>query len=359
MTPEKQGTQSFARRLLSWHKVAGRHDLPWQHDPTPYRVWISEIMLQQTQVDTVREYFQRWMQRFDSIEAVAEAPLDEVLHQWSGLGYYARARNIHRAALVLHECHGGEFPDDFDAVLALPGIGPSTAGAILSLARNERHAILDGNVKRVLSRYHGVEGWPGQAAVAKKLWALAEQHTPNTDNAAYTQAIMDLGATVCTRTRPRCNDCPIAGQCVAKAAGRQRDFPGTRPKKKRPVRTTVMALLEDPRGRVLLEHRQSAGLWGGLWSLPQHDSLANLEEWVAAVGTSPADLEPWPLLRHGFTHFQLEITPVRVRLADRPAAVGETTTTRWVDPTAMPALGIAAPVARLLEQLAIATEAPA
>ncbi len=356
-SPDSNTQSSFAIALLAWHKKAGRHDLPWQENPSPYRAWISEIMLQQTQVGTVRAYYQRWMSRFTGIESVAEAPLDEVLHLWSGLGYYARARNIHRAAQQLRDEHDGRFPDSIEAVMALPGIGRSTAGAILSLSRNERHPILDGNVKRVLCRYHVIKGWPGQAKVARELWALADQHTPDHDNAAYTQAIMDLGATVCVRTQPACEECPVANGCEAHQSGRQGDYPTAKPRKKRPVRTTVMALLEDAEGRVLLEQRPAAGVWGGLWSLPQHDSEAALREWLSANGNNPADIETWPVLQHGFTHFQLDITPIRVKLVRAASGAGEGDRQRWVDPAELPELGIAAPVGKLLSQLEEATMA--
>ena len=222
---------ALSKPLLAWFERHGRHDLPWQHDVSAYRVWLSEIMLQQTQVATVIPYFERFTNRFAGVGQLAAAPLDEVLHLWSGLGYYARARNLHRTANVVVADHGGRFPRDIDALLGLPGIGRSTAGAILSLVYGDPHPILDGNVKRVLARYHGIAGWPGETRVANQLWEHAARHTPNARVGEYTQAIMDLGATVCTRSRPRCETCPLRGECVGFATGTQSDFPGRKPRK--------------------------------------------------------------------------------------------------------------------------------
>ena len=256
-------TADFARRLLAWHAEHGRHTLPWQRDPTPYRVWVSEIMLQQTQVSTVVPYFERFMARFPKVAILAAAPLDEVLHHWSGLGYYARARNLHRAAEILAGTYGGEFPATLEEVIALPGIGRSTAGAILALSRGLRHPILDGNVKRVLARGFAVEGWPDAPHVQKTLWALAETLTPLEGVAAYTQAIMDLGATLCTRSRPACERCPVATLCVARQLSKVENYPAPRPRKPLPERRTRFMVLRDPAGRWLLERRPARGIWGG------------------------------------------------------------------------------------------------
>ncbi|MGB5257277.1 MAG: A/G-specific adenine glycosylase, partial [Woeseiaceae bacterium] len=261
---------SFSDRLLTWFDEHGRKDLPWQQRRDPYPIWISEIMLQQTQVQTVIPYFERFMQRFASIDALASADQDDVLHHWSGLGYYARARNLHRAARMIVSEHGGVFPDDIDAVTELPGIGRSTAGAILSLSRDQRHPILDGNVKRVLTRHAAIEGWPGKTAVLKALWALADRHTPDDRVAAYTQAIMDLGATLCTRSSPAGARCPVMGDCTAYAPDTVTLYPGRKPKKEKPLRTTTM-LIARTEARVYLERRPEAGIWGGLWSLPELD----------------------------------------------------------------------------------------
>jgi A/G-specific adenine glycosylase len=343
-------TEDFAAALLRWYDQAGRHDLPWQAERSPYRVWIAEIMLQQTQVATVIPYFQRFMARFPDVAALAAAPLDEVLHHWSGLGYYARARNLHRAAGTIVTEHGGRFPATHSAVSALPGIGRSTAGAILAQALGQRHPILDGNVKRVLARVHAVPGWPGEAAVERQLWALAERHTPATRVGDYTQAIMDLGATLCRRARPACDACPVAAGCAARASGRQADLPAPRPRRARPRRHTRMLLLSDPAGAVLLERRPLQGVWGGLWCPPElGDEPAG--DWAGrvlgmAVETAPA----LPSVRHGFTHFELEIEPVPARIATQPpSALMEPGRWVWYNARTPAKLGLAAIVSRLID----------
>ncbi|MGB9429562.1 MAG: A/G-specific adenine glycosylase [Gammaproteobacteria bacterium] len=340
----------LAPSLLRWHRIHGRHDLPWQRWRTPYRVWVSEIMLQQTQVRTVIPFYRRFMARFPNVRALADAPLDEVLHLWSGLGYYARARNLHKAAQIIRDEYAGRFPREFAQVAALPGIGRSTAGAILALARGEQHAILDGNVKRVLARVHAVKGWPGEKSMEKKLWALAERHVPHKNVAAYTQAIMDLGATLCTRTRPRCDECPLANRCRAHALGRETDFPTGRPRKILPLRRTRMLLLTCG-DRVLLEHRPPAGIWGGLWSLPEILPTADAADWCRAeFGVAPQVQQRWPVLRHTFSHFHLDIEPLRLEIA-AVARIGDNADRRWVALTREPSLGLAAPVKKLLKQL--------
>ena len=258
----------IAAALIAWQAGGGRHDLPWQHDRSPYRVWVSEIMLQQTQVAAVIPYYERFMRRFPDVRALAQAPVDEVLHLWSGLGYYARARNLHRAAQQVCEQHGGQFPRDFADVAALPGIGRSTAGAILALACAQRHAILDGNVRRVLARYFGVDG-RRDAALEKRLWELSERCTPAAHVADYTQAIMDLGATLCVRHRPRCVQCPLEARCAARRSGRQHALPAPRRPLRRTARRVFMVVALDPRDAVLLERRPESGVWGGLWCLPE------------------------------------------------------------------------------------------
>jgi len=263
------GDDGIGTALLAWFDRHGRKDLPWQRDVTPYRVWVSEIMLQQTQVTTVIPYYQRFMTRFPEVGTLAEAPLDDVLHHWSGLGYYARARNLHRTAVAIQHDHGGYFPREIETMQDLPGIGRSTAAAILALSTGQRHAILDGNVKRVLARYHAVAGWSGQAAVEKELWALAERHTPRARVAHYTQAIMDLGATVCTRARAACYHCPLANGCRAWREDRVHELPTPRPRTARRSRKTTMLILTNDRSEVLLEQRPPSGIWGGLWSLPE------------------------------------------------------------------------------------------
>lgn len=342
-------TEQFAAALLRWYDRSGRHDLPWQVVRSPYRVWVSEIMLQQTQVATVIPYFQRFMARFPDVAALAGAPLDEVLHHWSGLGYYARARNLHAAAKRIESLHGGRFPDTLDAARALPGIGRSTAAAILALARGQRHAILDGNVKRVLARQHAVEGWPGAAAVERQLWQLAESHTPAERVADYTQAIMDLGATVCRRGRPDCGACPVAAGCAARRLGRQEDFPASRPQRPRPLRHARMLLLTDKDGAVLLEQRPPSGIWGGLWCPPELGDEPP-EQWgLRTLGASIDADAPLAPIRHGFTHFELEIEAVPARVAAvRPGAM-ESGRWVWYNARSPAKVGLAAVVSRLIE----------
>lgn len=341
----------FSARVLHWYAEHGRKDLPWQKNPTPYRVWVSEIMLQQTQVTTVIPYFRKFMDSFPDIDTLAKASIDEVLHHWSGLGYYARARNLHRAAGLIRDNYDSELPAIFDEVLALPGIGRSTAGAILSLSRNERFAILDGNVKRVLARHNAINGWPGETSVAQKLWELADAHTPNAEIAAYTQAMMDLGATVCTRTKPRCSDCPLQQDCAASASGRVADYPGKKPKKAKPLRKTVMALLHVD-GSIYLERRPAAGIWGGLWSFPELPSDEKMQDWCEKrIDVRPLEIEQWEIVRHSFTHFDLDIEPISVRVMPRSSKVADGDDHVWYDIHSPPELGIAAPVSGLIKKL--------
>ncbi len=339
----------IADALLAWHAQAGRKDLPWQQAPTPYRVWISEIMLQQTQVGTVIPYFLRFMERFPSVVALAQASLDEVLHYWAGLGYYARARNLHRAAGQIVRHHGGELPADPAQLHTLPGVGRSTAGAILALSRGQRHPILDGNVKRVLSRYHAVEGWPGSPAVERELWTLAELHTPWTEVARYTQAIMDLGATVCARGAPDCVACPLRSGCAAHAQGRQRELPAPRPRAALRVRRTTVLLIQSRSGEVLLERRPPAGVWGGLWSLPECPDGEDPQAWcLRRFRVQTGKGEPWPTLRHTFTHFHLDIEPLHLHVTAAHAGVLDADSTLWYNLAHPQTLGLAAPIQRLL-----------
>ncbi|MEZ5541389.1 MAG: A/G-specific adenine glycosylase [Pseudomonadota bacterium] len=344
MTPRQ-----FGAALLAWYDRAGRKDLPWQRDPTPYRVWVSEIMLQQTQVATVIPYYERFLQRFPDVAALAAADPDQVLHHWSGLGYYARARHLHAAARMLVEQRDGRFPDTLEAALALPGVGRSTAGAILALACGQRQPILDGNVKRVLARFHAVAGWPGQAAVQQQLWALAERYTPHARVAHYTQAIMDLGATLCTRGRPACTQCPLQAACAACRSGRQADFPAARPARALPVRAVTMLLLGDREGGLLLERRPPAGIWGGLWSFPELAAEAEAGPWCARkLGLRIGRPVRWPVLRHTFTHFHLDITPLLVPVTGRAAVRVDDDRRVWYKPGLADERGLAAPVGRLV-----------
>lgn len=351
MHPLRKPTElEFAPRLLRWWRMHGRHDLPWQRRRTPYRVWVSEIMLQQTQVTTVIPYYRQFMVRFPSLRALADAPLDDVLHFWSGLGYYARARNLHKAAQNICSEHGGRFPNTLEQVAALRGIGRSTASAILALARDERHVILDGNVKRVLARYHAIKGWPGEKSIEDRLWALAEQHTPRTHAAAYTQAIMDLGATLCTHARPRCGECPLSSGCRAHALGTETAFPSPRPRKIQPVRRTCMLLVTQDE-HVLLERRPPAGVWGGLWSLPEVSARADATDWCRQeLGTAPRSQQQWQAMRHTFSHFHLDIEPLVLEIA-ADACIGDNADRRWVKLTNVTDFGLATPVKKLLKQL--------
>ena len=339
----------FADRVLAWYDRHGRKDLPWQQG-SAYAVWVSEIMLQQTQVQTVVPYYKGFMRRFPDLVSLADAPVDDVLQLWSGLGYYARARNLHKAAIVVRDEYGGEFPSDFDAVEALPGIGRSTAGAILSLAYGERHAILDGNVKRVLARHEAIGGWPGKTAVAKELWAVAERHTPQERVADYTQAIMDLGATLCSRSNPRCGDCPVASDCKAFATGAVADLPGRKPKTNKPLKQTTMVLAVHD-GALFLERRPPTGIWGGLWSLPEVGDGAVVDWCRETLDGGAAETESWAPLRHSFSHYDLDIHPVVVRVGESSRKVADGDGTAWHPLDAEPPGGIAAPVQRLIDEL--------
>jgi A/G-specific adenine glycosylase len=317
-------------------------------------VWVSEIMLQQTQVQAVVPYFEKFMARFANVDALARAPVNEVLHLWSGLGYYARARNLHRSANIIVSEHGGELPRDLQALMALPGIGRSTAAAILALTYGDRQAILDGNVKRVLCRYHAIEGWPGAAGVARRLWAIAEAHTPEHDLAAYTQALMDLGATVCTRGQPRCDACPLSGDCLALAEGRQAHLPQPKPRKLAPLRETVFIMVRDGRGRVLLERRPPAGIWGGLWSFPECAPGTDITAWCREhLGIAVKPLSELGTLRHTFSHFRLDIQPMLlgVDAGGAASAVKDSPDRQWYAGDSSAPVGLAAPVARLLDEL--------
>ncbi len=342
---------TFAGQVIDWHLRHGRHDLPWQKQPTPYRVWVSEIMLQQTQVATVIPYFARFMERFPDVAALAAAPLDDVLGLWSGLGYYARGRNLHRAGQHLVQRHGGALPRNLTALQALPGIGRSTAGAILALAHNLPVPILDGNVKRVLARQHAVEGWPGDKPVEQRLWELSAQQVPAKQAAVYTQAIMDLGATLCTRTRPRCGDCPVARSCRAFELGVQDQIPARRPARSLPVKNTVFAILQNQAGQILLQRRPESGVWGGLWGFPECPPEADVVDWVAnEFGSEVKIVERAPAVRHTFTHFHLNIVPVHLLLRRDGLGVRDQGATRWLAPGAATSLGLAAPVRKLIDE---------
>ncbi len=346
MNPEQ-----FQQQLLAWFDQHGRKTLPWQQSITPYRVWLSEVMLQQTQVATVVPYFERFLATFPTVEELAAADIDQVLHLWTGLGYYARGRNLHKAARQVVEQHDGEFPATLEQLEALPGIGRSTAGAILSIAHRVATPILDGNVKRVLARLHAVEGWSGQSAVQQQLWRLSERYTPVERCADYTQAIMDLGATLCRRGKPDCDRCPLYDDCQARQLGAAASFPQPRPKKVLPVKPCWMLLLRDPQGRVLLQQRPPIGLWGGLWCLPQFDSLQALHDFLGDEVDGYAAVEVRTDFRHTFSHFHLQIHPVHADCSGMLAGRVRDCADLWFCPQQPVELGLAAPVKRLLKQL--------
>ena len=352
MRTAQRDESSVAEALINWHAHRGRHDLPWQSDRTPYRVWVSEIMLQQTQVATVIPYYTRFMQRFPDVRALADAPIDDVLHLWTGLGYYARARNMHRSAVRVRDELDGEFPNSFEAVASLPGIGRSTAGAILALSLGQRFPILDGNVKRVLARYFGIEGSAMERAVSNRLWQLAEACTPQERVDVYTQAIMDLGATACTRRNPLCGDCPLSEGCVARLTGRQHELPSPRPARARRVRKIFMLLAMREDGSVLLERRPESGVWGGLWCLPEFDTSTAARSYMLQ-SLQRAQGEPRPLgrIEHAFTHFDLVITPLLTRCAGS-AGVRDGSGSVWYNIHTPIRIGLPAPIKTLLEQLA-------
>ncbi len=341
----------FAPALIAWQKRHGRHDLPWQQTRDAYAVWLSEIMLQQTQVSAVIPYYQRFLERFPTIAALAAAAADDVLALWSGLGYYSRARNLHRAAQIIVADHGGQFPQTMDAVMALPGIGRSTAAAILVFSFGKRGAILDGNVKRVLARVRGIAGYPGESAVTAQLWAQAEMLLPKTGLRAYTQGLMDLGATVCARRNPRCAECPVQALCVAHRTGRTAELPTPKPRKALPQRRTMMLVLQRA-GVVLLEKRPSSGIWGGLWCFPEADAGADAVAVCAQRYGAHVELrEALPVIAHGFTHYHLDILPQPALVRSWPQRAAEPGLL-WISVEDANASAIPTPVRGILEQLA-------
>jgi A/G-specific adenine glycosylase len=341
---------SFSHQVIRWYDQYGRKNLPWQHDKTPYRVWVSEIMLQQTQVTTVIPYYQRFMESFPTVVHLADASEDDVLHHWTGLGYYARARNLHKAAKQVHEDFDGDFPDNIDDMQTLPGIGRSTAGAILSLAGGQAEPILDGNVKRVIARHFAIEGWPGQSKVLQTLWALSEKLTPEQDTTKYNQAMMDIGATVCTRTKPKCQLCPVEKTCVANKECTQALFPGKKPKKQLPVKSTVM-LIPNWDNRLLLYRRPSSGLWGGLYGFYEVEAINSIDEKAQSLGVSDYREEVLEGFRHTFSHFHLDITPVVLRMSKPPTGKVQGVSDHWFDILHPANLGLAAPTKKLIEQI--------
>jgi len=343
MTPS-----DYQQRILAWFDQNGRKDLPWQQDITPYRVWLSETMLQQTQVTTVIPYFNAFVEQFPTIEYLAQASVDEVLHRWSGLGYYARARNLHKTAQIIVE--QGHFPDTLDKLMELPGIGLSTAGAILSIAFKKSHPILDGNVKRVLTRFKAVSGWPGISHVSKQLWAISADLTPVNRVADYTQAIMDLGATICTRSKPACNNCPLNSHCKARITNTVSLLPTPKPAKTLPIKQLFFLILNNNNRQILLEKRPPTGIWGGLWSLPEFGSIESLHDWCLTTNTRVVSSNTLTLQRHTFSHYHLDYTPVLIQTDNPINFVMETDQTVWYNKHQIKALGLPTPIKLLLQQ---------
>ena len=343
----------FAARVVRWQSKHGRHDLPWQGSRDPYRIWISEIMLQQTQVSTVVAYFERFVGRFPDVASLARATEDEVLAHWSGLGYYARARNMRRAAREVLDRHAGVFPQAFDALVSLPGIGRSTAAAIAAFASGERRAILDGNVRRVLARHAGISGAPASAKVAAEFWRVAESRLPAKNIEAYTQGLMDLGATVCTTRSPSCAACPVASDCIAYLQDRQSELPARR--RRAPViKRSIAMLVVVSRGEVLLEKRPPSGIWGGLWSLPEAPDAQSVpgvaeRDW----GIKAERVEPLQDFEHAFTHFTLRVSPCRVH-AGRKCTIAANRAATWLALTEIEGAALPSPVRKLLRRLASA-----
>jgi len=356
MPEQTYSDPTFSQRLLSWYDLHGRHNLPWQQDKTPYRVWVSEIMLQQTQVTTVIPYYQRFMARFPQVSDLATANEDDVLHHWSGLGYYSRARNLHKAAKLVVNEHAGTFPRSVAGLMELPGIGRSTAGAIAAISMGIRAPIMDGNVKRILTRYFAIHGWPGLTAVTNELWAIAEVLTPRERVGDYTQVMMDLGATLCKHSKPACHLCPLNNRCVAHQTGQQQRFPESRPKQAKPERSTVMLMVVNQFGEILLEKRPPTGIWGGLWSFPELSDPDQISaEALARTGLTIDDCELWQPFRHTFSHYHLDITPALTFIDSQQQAlpIRERDDYCWFPLNQSHQLGLAAPVKKLLEKIAL------
>ncbi len=358
--------KSFADTVLVWFDQHGRKDLPWQHNPTPYRVWVSEIMLQQTQVATVIPYYQRFMQSFPDVNALANANQDAVLKHWAGLGYYSRARNLHAAAQQVQQELSGEIPSTLESLIGLSGIGRSTAGAILSLAYQQAQPILDGNVKRVLTRFHAISGWTGKSTVQKILWTLAEQSLPSLPkldhkhksqrNSDYTQAMMDLGATVCTRSKPSCFLCPLQAACKALQQGTPTDYPTPKPRKVIPDRQAVMLLVMKSENQVLLQKRPVPGIWGGLWSLPQFEDMNEATAWYEkGYGGDLEAAEKLSLFSHVFSHFRLHVQPIKITLPSKneikPKGIMDANDFLWYNSTTKFSGGLPAPIKKLFKRI--------
>jgi len=332
--------------------VHGRKDLPWQQNPTPYEVWLSEIMLQQTQVSTVIPYYLRFTEQFPTVSDLANADVDNVLSLWTGLGYYARARNLHKAAKYIVESHDAKLPDNLEQLMALPGIGRSTAGAIMTLGFHQNYPILDGNVKRVLTRFFAIEGWPSKKEIENRLWLEAERLLPDKRIANYIQAQMDLGATLCTRSRPRCNDCPLQMDCRAYAQGNPTKFPTPKPKKATPTKYTNWIIVLNDKNEVLLTKRPSTGIWGGLWTFPEVIDATTIREYCSTnLSLSVDAISELTPFQHVFSHFKLNIQPFVISTKHISNAVNENNMVNWYKIDDALTLGLPAPVKTVLTSL--------
>lgn len=340
---------TFSQNLLSWFDQFGRKDLPWQHPAAAYRVWVSEIMLQQTQVVTVIPYFNKFIRQYPDIQALANAPLDEVLSHWAGLGYYARARNLHKTAGIINQA--GKFPDSLDDLVALPGIGASTAGAILSIAFGKRQAILDGNVRRVLARFQAISGWTGETQVNKQLWSISAQYTPEIRVADYTQAIMDLGATICTRSKPRCTECPLQVDCMALEQQCVNELPTPKPRKKIPVKQSVFIIAINEDQQIFLEKRAPTGIWGGLWSVPELAHHSELEAWLLKQTMVVTNKQALAMRRHTFSHYHLDYQPIVLNISHTVNNILKAESALWYKHRQTKNIALPAPVKQLFDEL--------
>ncbi len=343
----------FQHAVLAWFDQHGRKDLPWQQNINPYRVWLSEVMLQQTQVKTVIPYFERFTRRYPTVTELADAELDEVLHLWTGLGYYSRARNLHRSAQQVVQDHAGQFPREVDQLQQLPGIGRSTAGAIAALAYQRRAPILDGNVKRVLARFYAIDGWPGRSRVSHQLWERAEANTPQQRVQDYTQAMMDLGATICTRSKPDCDGCPLNSECSALQQGKIARYPGKKPRAPIPVKSTRMLIIENTRGEILLHKRPPSGIWSGLWIFPEIDLALEPAHYCRdSLGLDIMTTETWPRYRHSFSHYHLDIEPLHLQVEIQEQHLMASDQALWYNRAQPQAIGLAAPIKQIMARLA-------
>ncbi|WP_022940888.1 A/G-specific adenine glycosylase [Psychromonas hadalis] len=340
---------NFNQRIITWHALHGRKTLPWQMDKSLYKTWISEVMLQQTQVATVIPYFNKFMRSFPTIDYLANAPIDEILHHWTGLGYYARARNLHKSAQTIRDQFDGKFPEAFDDVIALSGIGRSTAGAILSLTLGKNFAILDGNVKRVLTRHQTIEGWTGEKRVEDRLWELAERLTPAQQANIFNQAMMDMGAMICTRSKPKCHECPVSEDCLALKSDSMTNYPTPKAKKKIPIKNAVMLVLCENGKTIQLKQRPPVGIWGGLWCFPEFESIDNALQHLSEQGIKDYQQTELNSFRHTFSHFHFDITPLLIEINQLDVSqVMEDSGSLWYNLQHPQKIGLAAATKKIL-----------